>query len=36
MSTFISTHYNILYLQIIPSDIVLEANIKDKEIYALT
>jgi len=31
MSTFILIQYNILYLQIIPSDIVLEENIKDKK-----
>ena len=36
MSTFILIQYNILYLQIIPSDIVLEENIKDKKNYALT
>jgi len=31
MSTFILIQYNKLYLQIIPSDIVLEENIKDKK-----
>jgi len=36
MSTFILIQYNILYLQIISSDIVLEENIKDKQNYALT
>ena len=36
MSAFILIQYNIMYLQIIPSDIVLEENIKEKKNYAMT